>query len=107
MTLETLRLSVWPKSFVLFLTAQHPLPKSIIGDAENGSSGSGMTEGWRDAADPLAAIQVHHGARAPPACLIVQQTMPDCDPNAPLTNCSSVRKYSASLSVSARSRSSI
>lgn len=67
------------KFLSLFLTAPRPLPKSSTGDAGNGSLGSGMTDGARDAAVPLAAIQVHDGARAPPPCLIVQRSKPSPD----------------------------
>lgn len=100
------KMSHWAslKKNLRFLTARQPLPKSSAGDAENGSSGSGMTNAGRDAAVPLAAIQLHHAARAPPACLIVQLSMPGCDPNAPPTNRSPIRMTSEQPSVSFRGR---
>ena len=96
-----------PKNPVRFLTGKRPLPKSLFGDAGTGSSGGGITDSRRDAVVPLAAIQINGGARAPPTCLIVQRSMPDCDPVAPFTNCSSVRNFSEFLSVPFRSQSNI
>ena len=74
------------KSSVRFLTAHGPLPKSPAGDAVFGSSGGGMTDCMREAAVAIAANQVHDGARAPPACLIVQLSKPGCDPKSTSDN---------------------
>ena len=93
-----------PKFLSRFLTARGSLPKSFAGDAGNASSGNGTMDGGRDAAVPLAAIQVHQGARAPPACLIVQRSMPDRDPNAPLTHRLPIRTSLEPKSVSVRGR---
>ncbi len=69
-----------------FMTAYEPLPGFCPGDAKKVSSGGGITDGQRIAANPLAAIQVQRGARAPPSCLIVRNSMPGCDLHASFVN---------------------
>lgn len=89
-----------------FLTAQRPLPKSSSGDAGKGPSRVGMTDSGHNAHDALAAVQVHGGARAPPAGLIFQCGNTGHDPKAPLKYHKPLWKFSERMIASFRRRSS-